>query len=130
MRMNKPGKRIIGITLALMMAVTPFFSTHAMEVNSPPGTTEPTSQEITNDQNETNETEGSVSSDTQKEEQTEKDKTNDAVKDQGSEDKDTEDSKAPEKDNKTTYTSKINGVEVKEKLSRAEDIPDEGDLRT
>ena len=127
MRMNKPGKRIVGITLALMMAVTPFFSTHAMEVNSPPGTTEPTTQEITNERNETNETDGSVSSDTQKEEQTEKEKTDDSVKDkdQGSEDKDAEDSKASDKNSKTTYTSKINGVEITAKLSSAEAIPDD-----
>ena len=131
MRMNKPGKRIIGITLALMMAVTPFFSTHAMEVNSPPGTTEPTSQEISNDQNETNETDSSVSSDTQKEEQTENEKTNDSVEDtdQGSENKDAEDTEASEKDSKTTYTSKINGVEITAKLSSAEAIPDDADLK-
>ena len=46
MNKNKPGKRIVGITLALMMAVTPFFSTHAMEAKSPPGTQEPAQQEM------------------------------------------------------------------------------------
>ncbi|MBQ9014885.1 MAG: hypothetical protein IJ109_02080 [Firmicutes bacterium] len=36
MRNNKSANRMVAVTLALMMAVTPFFSTHAMETTAPP----------------------------------------------------------------------------------------------
>ena len=128
---SKPGKRIVGITLALMMAVTPFFSTHATEAKSPPGTQEPAQQEMIQDENETNETDVSDSSDTQKDENTEQEMTNAGEKDNSSEDKDTEAEKKDqeEKDTQTKYTSKINGVEITAELSDAEAIPDDAQLK-